>query len=146
MVLLTKLTKLSTVTKNQTMRKLLLIAVLVCFAGGLFAANPIPSYNVLVNGRASFLETVKPFVGNAVPDAKRMMNIQTSTGSPGMGFSTVFVYTWVYRLDGTVRQGPYYIAVGQTISVQIDFTSWGVDVVTQAPSRISVWTSTDQQN
>jgi len=124
------------------MKKLLIITVLVCFAGfQLFAVNPIPSYNVLVQGRASFQEQIRPIGGNSNADMKRKMNIQTSTASPGTGIKALSIVSiTVYRLDHSINLGPYYIYAGQSLSVGIDFSAWGVDVVTER-ARVSVWAS-----
>jgi hypothetical protein len=129
------------------MKKLMLISVLVCFAGinQLFSANPIPSYNVLVTGRAIFQEGTKPISGNTVSDERRQMNVQTSTASPTNGFALLIVAVKVYRLDGAITMGPYYLQVGQSLGVRIDDKRWGVDVVSEQTSRVSVWTSTDQR-
>jgi hypothetical protein len=127
------------------MKKLLLITVFVCVAAisQAFAANPIPSYNVLVNGRAVFQESSKPIIGGTnTTKERRQMNVQTSVASPTAGFSQSIVVTSVYRLDGTIVLGPYYLVVGQRIAVGIDNQTWGVSVATDA-ARVSVWT-TDQ--
>lgn len=128
------------------MKKLLAITVLLCFAGlsQLFAVNPIPSYNVLVTGKAIFQESTTPFFGNGVPtDAKRKMNIVTSTASPSGSSTRSIISVRVYRLDGQVVLGPYYLVCGQSLQVGIDFKKWGVDVTTQETSCVSVWTSTE---
>ena len=127
------------------MKKLLLIFVLVCFAGlnQLFAANPIPSYNVLVTGRASFLESTIPFLGNVPSDARRQMNVQTSTASPSARVSSSIVVVKIYRLDGLITKGPYYLICGQSLSVGIDDYKWGVEVKTEVPARVSVWASSE---
>jgi|WetSurMetagenome_2_1015567.scaffolds.fasta_scaffold443118_1 hypothetical protein len=130
------------------MKKLLIISVLVCFAGlQLFAVNPIPSYNVLVLGRASFQE-IRNVAGNNVEKEKRLMNIQTSTASPGSGISKglSIVSITVYRLDRRVTLGPFYIYCGQSLQVSIDTSAWGVDVVTQALARVNVFTSGSAEN
>lgn len=123
------------------MKKLLLISVLVCFAGlQLFASNPIPSYNVLVQDRASFQETPPPFIGNVPKDEKRQMNIETTSssgGSAALGASIVIVN--VYRLDGRGSMGPYYLICGQSLSVFVDDKSWGVNVMANDPTLVSVW-------
>ena len=129
------------------MKKLLLISVLVCFAAinQLFAANPIPSYNVLVAGRAVFQESNKPIVRNTSTDAKRQMNIQTSTASPTEGFSHAIIVVTIYQLNGIITKGPYYLICGQSISATIDDTTWGVSVLSEEPSRVSVWASLGQR-
>ncbi len=127
------------------MKKVLLISLFIWFSGlsQLFATNPIPSYNVLVTGRANFQEKIKPISGNSLTDEKRQMNIQTSTSSPTAGFSRSIIVVKVYRLDGSALKGPYYLICGQSLSVAIDDKTWGVDVVSEETSRESVWTSSD---
>jgi hypothetical protein len=129
------------------MKKVLFISVLVCFTAinQLFAANPIPSYNVLVTGRAVFQESSKPIVRNSATDARRQMNIQTSTSSPTNGFSHAIVVVTIYRLDGAITKGPYYLICGQSVSAAIDDTTWGVSVLSEEPSRVSVWASLGQR-
>jgi hypothetical protein len=125
------------------MKKLLLISVLVCLAGlnQIFAANPIPSFNVLVTGRATFQESTKP-IGRIIPGKeRRMMNIQTSTASPTNGVANSIISATVYRLDGTLTLGPYYIVCGQSLVVGVDDKPWGVIVLTGVPAKFSVWAS-----
>jgi|WetSurMetagenome_2_1015567.scaffolds.fasta_scaffold1535091_1 hypothetical protein len=125
------------------MKKVLLISVLVCLAGlnQLFAANPIPSYNVLVSGKASFQESTKPS-GRIIPGkARRMMNIETTTSSGTNGISNTIVAAVVYRLDGSLTLGPYYIVCGQSLVVGVDDKPWGVNVTTEVPVKFSVWAS-----
>jgi hypothetical protein len=128
------------------MKKLLLISVLVCLAAvnQVLATNPIPSYNVLVTGRANFQEkNTKPIGGLPIGKEKRQMNVESSTASPTAGFSNTVIVAVIYRLDGQVRKGPYYIISGQTLSVGIDDQAWGVDVLAQDPALVSVYTSSD---
>jgi len=132
------------------MKKLLLISVLVCFVGlsQLFAINPIPSYNVKVIGKASFQELGKPFisVNNIITKEKRQLNVETTISSGGgkSGLSNSIVAISVYRLDGQITMGPYFLICGQSLTVGIDDQPWGVNLIAQDLSIISVWTSTDQ--
>jgi hypothetical protein len=130
------------------MKKLFFISVLVCFAGinQLFSANPIPSYNVLVLGKASFQESTKPIIGNTVPDEKRQMNVQSSTASPTKGFAGFILRARAYRLDGSMVLGPFYFQVGQTLQISIDDRAWGVEISSDQPSRESVWIVGEQGN
>jgi hypothetical protein len=127
------------------MKKLLIISVLLCFAGfKLLAVNPIPSYNVLVQGKVTFQEAVPSVGGGAglFAKEKRMMNIQTHTASPSTGIKlTSIIAITVYRLDHRISYGPYYIYCGQSLSIGIDNSYWGVDVYTADLARVSVWTS-----
>jgi len=122
------------------MKKILLISVLVFFAGlnQLLAANPIPSYNVLVTSRANFQE-IKALGGNNQSKERRQMNIETTSASPSTSFGNTIVVTTVYRLDGRATLGPYYIVVGQTLVIGIDTSAWGVNVSTDGQSLVSVW-------
>lgn len=126
------------------MKKLFLVFALVCVAGinQLFAANPIPSYNVLISGRAVFQEMVKPVVGNNVPDERRQMNIETTSSvSPTKagGFARTLIVTTVFALDGHATLGPYYLIAGQSLKVSIDEKAWGVNFSPDGPAYVSVW-------
>jgi hypothetical protein len=126
------------------MKKLFLISVLVCLAGlnQLFAANPIPSYNVLIsNGKTSFQESVKQGAGGAAKE-KRQMNIETTVStSPTSGFGRAVAVAYVYQIVGHTTLGPFYIPVGQSIAVGIDETAWGVNIATPDAAFVSVWTT-----
>ena len=128
------------------MKKLFLISVLVCLAGlnQLFAANPIPSYNVLVSGKANFQETVKSKSAGPSKE-KRQMNIETSTSTatppPSTGMGRAVVVAMLYQLDGTATMGPFYIPIGQSLSVGIDGSPWGVNIGSADGVLVSVWTT-----
>jgi hypothetical protein len=128
------------------MKKLLLICVLVCLAAlnQVFAANPIPSYNVLVVGAASFQESSRPMNANNLSKERRQMDVESSTASPTAGFAGTVIAAVVYRLDGRVTMGPYYMICGQTLVVGIDDKTWGVNVLAKDPAYVSVWTSSDK--
>jgi len=122
------------------MKKLRLIATIVLLTGTLklFAAHPIPSYNVQVSNRANFQETTQ---NNSMAKEKRIMNIQTNTAtlSPGSG-SIAVVY--VYKLNGHKTLGPFYLKCGDQLSVGIDNSKWGVAMELQGPGNpvlTSVW-------
>jgi len=128
------------------MKKLFLISVLVCLAGlnQLFAANPIPSYNVLVSGKANFQESVKS-KSSGPSKEKRQMNIETSTSTatppPSTGMGRAVVVAMLYKLDGSASMGPYYIGVGQSLSIGIDGSAWGVNIAAPDAALVSVWTT-----
>ena len=126
------------------MKKLLLILALICVAGlnQLFAANPIPCYNVVVSGKATFQESNRPITSIVPTDERRQMNIETSTSSsPTAGITRTFVVAKLYQIAGHGTMGPYFIPCGQTLSVAIDDQAWAVDLFTEDYSIVSVYTN-----
>ena len=128
------------------MKKLILITALVCLAGlnQLFAVNPIPSYNVFVSGKSAFQESGKPGDNGTPGKERRQMNIETSSAStppPSTGFGRPMVSVVLYQIDGHNSMGPYYIYVGQSLSVGIDDSPWGVSINSESPSFVNVYTN-----
>lgn len=127
------------------MKKLLLVFGLVCIFGlnQLFAANPIPSYHVLVTGKALFQETGKPIstVGSIQTKEKRLMNIETSTSVPTKGIGRTLIVAMLYQLDGQASMGPYYIFAGQSLMVPISDKPWGVTLQTDGTAYANVYTN-----
>jgi hypothetical protein len=122
------------------MKKLRLIATIVLLTGTLklFAAHPIPSYNVQVTNRANFQEMTQ---NNSQAKEKRIMNIQTNSVTMNSASGSVSV-VFVYKLNGHKRLGPYYLECGDQLSVEIDNSKWGVVMELQSPwdpVLASVW-------
>jgi len=94
---------------------------------------PIPSYNVPVNGTATFQETITD--PNSPPAARgeRVLIVRVK------GSSSSLATIWVYSLDGQDRLGPFYAYGGETVSVPIDEREWGVIVQCEDPIEVDVW-------
>jgi hypothetical protein len=129
---------------NQKMKKILLFTFYVLMATIVFGQSndPIPSYNVLVQGNVSFIESGVSITNNLNYSAdKRDMNVSNDgTGTvpaPGSGGSIIVV---IYRLDHSISLGPYVVPSQQNLSVPIDNNPWGVTVVAVSPTYVSVWT------
>jgi len=130
------------------MKKILFLTISLLMITAVFAkvraANPIPSFSVLLTDQATFQEDPSiPISSNLILE-KRDMNV-SNDGSPlsdGPGTPTITVY--IYRLDRSVILGPYTISVGARISVPIDGNRWGVYAQTNSPTMISVWTDKNE--
>ena len=131
------------------MKKILLLTISILMVTAVFArvkaGNPIPSYNVPVMNKAYFQEDNASIMNNIPTDEKRDMNISNDTpgNKPGgYGFGTLQVI--IYRLDQSIVLGPFFIPLGQTLTVPIDGDRWGVAAQAQDPTLMSVWTSTER--
>ncbi|HZX62468.1 MAG TPA: hypothetical protein VFE66_04575 [Bacteroidales bacterium] len=130
------------------MKKILLLTISILMVTALFAkvkaSNPIPSYNVLVTNESTFQETISVLSSYAPSDEKRQMNV-TNEGSAGNGNGPVgggsSIAVYIYRLDQSVKLGPFVIPAGETLTVPIDGYNWGVFTQTNNPTYISVWTN-----
>jgi hypothetical protein len=126
------------------MKKILFLTISILIVTVVFAkaGNPIPSYNILVTGKAYFQEDNSSLNSNGPIDAKRQVTV-SNDGSPAtngpiiIGGSSMVVY--IYRLDNSIVLGPFVISETQTITVPIDGSSWGVYAETNSPTLISVW-------
>jgi hypothetical protein len=124
------------------MKKILLLTIMLSLVIVTFAkaGNPIPSYNVSLNGKAIFQE-VNPIsikVNNYPSDEKRDMNVTDAGSANGpVGGSPMVVY--FYRLDKTIVLGPYYLTAGQTMTIPIDNNPWGVSTISDSQTLVSVW-------
>lgn len=116
---------------------LLMLGSMVTFAGGNGGGNhkinPIPSFNVLVEGATGFYEMNTP----PPSKAKRQMNVRTTSISPKNGIFPVTI--WLTTDMGTVVMGPYVINVGETLVQQIDNRKWGAVVTSDYPVTVDVW-------
>lgn len=95
---------------------------------------PIPSFNIVSNGSANFLEqvtksTVFQFRG------KRQLNIKNSGSSSGP------VQVWAYSFDKVDLLGPYTVYPGETLTIGIDEREWGVITESESEVILSVWIS-----
>jgi len=130
------------------MKKILLLTISILMVTAVFAkvkaANPIPSYNVPVANNAYFQEN-NSILGNYDPSKeKRDMNVSNdgtagNGNGPVGGGSSIAVY--IYRLDQSVKLGPFIIPAGETLTIPIDLNQWGVYTQTNNPTNVSVWTN-----
>ena len=124
------------------MKKIYFLAVLLILpflAKQSFAQNiptyNIPSYDIWVNGTTDFREqtTTETILG------KRDVNVEVRTN--GHSSEACACTVWVYRLDLTTTLGPYTVACGQTLQVEIDEEQLGVLVNPGTELYVSVWTN-----
>lgn len=109
------------------------------------STNPIPSYNVLITGKAIFVDQSSAEVVNnnqILSAEKRDMNVDNNGGGsnspdPNQGPSIV---VYIFTLDHSIVLGPYIVPSGQNISVPIDDSAWGVAIGTDSQVNVSVWT------
>ena len=99
---------------------------------------PIPSYNVLVDGNATFREDVhKP--GFDKSKQKRWMHIRVK---PKGGTQLCQATVWVYTLDQSTVLGPFTVNCGETLVVEIDDREWGVLAESEEEIITDVWITT----
>ena len=124
------------------MKKILLLTIMLFLVTVNFAkaGDPIPSYNVSLTGKAIFQEanSVSIQLNNPPSKEKRDMNVTDGGSANGpVGGSPIVVY--FYRLDQTIVLGPYYLTTGQTMSIPIDNSPWGVSTISDSQTIVSVW-------
>jgi hypothetical protein len=98
---------------------------------------PIPSYNILVNGIANFKNAISHGESLDSPMEKRDANVHLSSGPIGNPDCRATV--WLYSLDQTTILGPYEVACGETLTVEIDERDWGVIVQSDTEVIVDVW-------
>jgi hypothetical protein len=99
---------------------------------------PIPSYNVPLDGTALFMEGSATGIPGS-GDGRKILNTTVKTQSiGGTGCSAT---VWYYSLDGMDLLGPYTVAMGITLSVEIDDRQWGVLVDSECEVLVDVWIS-----
>jgi hypothetical protein len=134
------------------MKKIILLGISILMVTAAFAqtGNPIPSYNVPVSNGSYFEErTNLNFPNYMLGDSdsskeKRDMNV-SNEGSAGGGNNPQGpdVVVYIYKLGGDHKVlGPFEIPAGTTLTVPIDHSNrWGVDVVSNCITYMSVWTN-----
>jgi hypothetical protein len=96
---------------------------------------PIPSYNVLVDGNATFRESVhKP--GFNKSKQKRVIHVSIK---PKNGTQLCQATVWIYTLDQSAVLGPFTVNCGETLTVEIDDREWGVLVESEEEIITDVW-------
>ena len=126
--------------KKKIMKKLIL--VLLCFYGIIlnnYAQYPIPSYNVLVFPKATFMDgtTIPNIFKKYDPMEKIRIVIQILQKTP----DSIPIVTTVYaeKTDKSVILGPFYIKGNNTLYIDVDDENWGVLVESDYPEDVSVW-------
>jgi hypothetical protein len=97
------------------------------------AQNPIPSYNIPVYLMANFLEGAK----DAQPKGKKKIKVMGTCNNSSK--TTCLATVYAYSLDQQTILGPYTLAGGQTLSIDIDDRDWGVFVQSDDHIIVSVW-------
>jgi hypothetical protein len=121
------------------MKKIILFSVFFILGMQLAKAQyPIPSYNALVDERATFMEgidTTGLTGGVQFTDKRRVMYIECNPAKTSLGDAAV----WAYTLDHTTVLGPYPLYFGQVLQIDIDEREWGVLVSTKVEIVVDVW-------
>jgi hypothetical protein len=97
---------------------------------------PIPSYNIQVNGMAVFQESAVS--ENDSPLGRRKIHVQIIC-QKNLDTLSNMATVWIYSLDGLDILGPYYLACGNTLEVEIDDREWGALVESDMDINVSVW-------
>ncbi len=111
------------------MKKQILIPLVVLFtmffSVNVFAQYPIASYDTPVHTGTYFAET---HASNPSYSAeKRKMNVNVT--DPGTSFGENKVVFMVYSLDFSQFKGPYTLETGESTSIDIDDSEWGLYVL-----------------
>ena len=123
-------------------KKFLLILVIALITGGTssFTQNlkpnklqPIPSYKFLMNGQQRF----KDYGHGPSIKERRQLNIKTSATTHGIKQWDIKV--WVVKDSSTVVLGPYYPLLGQTLSVFVDWGTWGAVIKSTIDISVDIW-------
>ena len=115
---------------------LLVLIAVAAFINPAKAQYPIPSYNVTVNGQATFEEKGQPILSPSGTDRTRQIVVHSTTLH--MNASVPVISVWFYSLDGENKYGPYTLD-GNYIIFEIDDRPWGVLIVTDREMLIDVW-------
>ena len=128
------------------MKKILLFTFYVLMATIVFGQSndPIPSFNVFVQGNESFTDnsTISNNGTQPLNYEKRDMNVSNDGAGtvPNKGGGGGSIIVVIYRLDNSISLGPYVVPAQQNLNVPIDKKSWGVQSSQISPTYVSVWT------
>jgi hypothetical protein len=124
------------------MKKIILVSLIFLFAGVNFTfaqekiipskTYSIPSFNVLVDGTASFMEDGTG--GNT--KEKRDINVKVHTTSHKMSGDA---RVWFVKGNYEFILGPYTVAYNEVLTVPVDGDNWGVLVKSVEPAYFDVW-------
>ena len=101
-----------------------------------YAQFPIPSYNAVVDNRATFTEQTTCLQNIVNTDSQRRIQVKRHGSSKTPVDDVIF---YACSLDGQTTLGPFNIAPGQTISIDIDDREWGIVVFTSVEVVLDVW-------
>ncbi|MEI6898608.1 MAG: hypothetical protein WCL00_01920 [Bacteroidota bacterium] len=124
------------------MKKVILISVICLFAGlnNLFSQrtanfNPIPSFNVLVEGKSAFDGA------NSGSNTKKKRDVVVRVSSTSHNMTTGDATVWVVKDYGAVVLGPYTIGYEQQLEIPVDEGNWGVVIKSDSSVLADVWFS-----
>lgn len=124
------------------MKKIVNTFLVMILAGSipLFAANinvqPIPSFNVPVNGQQAFvmpLNTLNP------PSFKGKRSVAVKSTVAGVSAPTGPIQITAVCVQTKEIRGPYYQYPGDITFIPIDDNDWGVNVNCQFFINVSIW-------
>lgn len=122
------------------MKKILCFTLLLIAGFGLISTYPqpipvypIPSYNISVNGYAIFSEDYSSQNPNQIQE-KREVNVQIKSGTRDCQ-----AIVWVFKLDRSTILGPFTVDCGNTLTVDVDDSEWGVLVQSEVEVLVDVW-------
>jgi hypothetical protein len=119
------------------MKKLVITAIIILLGSMTAKAQfPIPSYNTLVENRATFTEQAFKKFQIPVSEGKRQFNVKRAGSTKTLNGDVIF---YAGSLDGQTLLGPYSIAPGETVSIEIDDRDWGIIVYTDIEVVLDVW-------
>ena len=115
---------------------LLILFASVAFINPAKAQYPIPSYNVTVNGQATFEENEQVILPPSGTDRTKQVIVQSTFVH--LNAIAPIISVWFYSLDGENKYGPYTLD-GKYIVFEIDDRPWGVLTVTTQAVLFDVW-------
>ena len=125
------------------MKKLVRLIILWSFLGIMpgYGQNiptfSIPSYNIPVNGYATFINANDPADSCGHTMEKKDVNIHL-TGASDVN-QQCHATVWVYTLDQSTILGPFIVYCGGTLIVEIDNRAWGVLMQSSESILANVW-------
>jgi hypothetical protein len=98
--------------------------------------HPIPSFNFKMTGQA-FFEEDDDIISTR---EKRDLNVKVYTTSHlPMPWNMVTVY--LIKNSGAQILGPYYLSLGETLTVAVSGKKWGAVVISDQEISVDVWFS-----
>ena len=124
------------------MKKLILISVICLFAGlnNVFSQktgniNPIPSFNVLVEGKSAFDGA------NSGSNTKKKRDVIVRVSSTSHNMTTGDATVWVVKDFGAVVLGPFTVGFEEQLDIPVDEGNWGVVIKSETSVLADVWFS-----
>jgi hypothetical protein len=133
------------ILKLNIMKKIILISIILFFAGlnitmaqaqQVAVIKSLPAYNYYMTEQsAAFLEQ-----GSGETREKRDMNVVISTSGDAVG-EDVFATVYIVKKDGSQAFGPFTVYTNEPFSFDLPKGKWGVTINSNWDLTLSAWIS-----